>query len=47
MLRAIILVCSSLLLSACITTDARVSAKSEQTRNARVAASPLTLGTGY
>jgi hypothetical protein len=47
MLRAIAVLSSLLLLTACVTTDARVASKSEKLRNARAAATPVMLGTGY
>jgi hypothetical protein len=47
MLRAMAALLSFCLLTACVTTDTHVATRSEKLRNARAAAMPVVLGTGY
>jgi len=47
MLRAVALLLSLSLLTACVTTDTNVASRSEKLRNARAAATPVMLGTSY
>jgi hypothetical protein len=47
MLRAIAILLSLSLLTACVTTDAHVTSRAEKLRNARATASPVVLGTAY
>lgn len=47
MLRAMAVLLSLSLLTACVTTDSRVAGKFERLRNARASASPIMLGAAY
>jgi hypothetical protein len=47
MLRAIAILFSLWLLTACVTADTQANSRSEKLRNARAAVTPVMLGTGY
>jgi len=47
MLRAIAVLLSLCLLTACVTNDPRVAGKSGKIRNAQATATPMMLGTAY
>jgi hypothetical protein len=47
MLRAITVLVSLCLLTACVTNDPRLAGKSGKLRNAQAAATPVMLGTAY
>jgi hypothetical protein len=47
MIRALAVLLSLTFLTACVTADQNVAARSDKFRNARAAAPPLILGAGY